>query len=144
MKRRKAREYVLQFLYGIDFTKIADNISSSELTEKLRLFWKDAGEKDKYIKKFADDIIKGTIINLVAIDSAIQAAAENWKIERMASVDRNILRFAAYELIYHKDIPPAVTINEAIEIAKTFSTNESASFINGILDRILKNTSINS
>jgi N utilization substance protein B len=141
MKRRKAREYVLQFLYGIDFTKLAGNISPEELKEKLNLFWKEAGEKDRDVKKFASDIIKGTLIHLGSIDAAIQSAAENWRLERMASVDRNILRYAAYELMYQKDIPPAVAINEAIEIAKTYSTLESASFINGILDKILKDLS---
>lgn len=141
MKRRKAREYVLQFLYEIDFTKLSSDISQEELKGKLNLFWKEAKEKDRSIKKFAGDIIKGTLANLEAIDSVIQSATENWRLDRMASIDRNILRFAAYELIYQKDIPPAVTINEAIEIAKTFSTVESAAFINGILDKILKNAS---
>lgn len=142
MKRRKAREYVLQFLYGVDFTKLDRHINSTELSKKLNFFWKEAGEKDNEIKKFAVDIIKGTLANIETIDSAIQSAAENWRLERMAPVDRNILRFASYELMYHKDIPPAVTINEAIEIAKIFSTPESPPFINGILDRILKNQNI--
>jgi len=141
MKRRKAREYVLQFLYGIDFTKLAGNISPVELKEKLNSFWKEAGEKDRDIKKYADDIIKGTLAHLESIDATIQSVAENWRLDRMASVDRNILRYATYELMYQKDIPPAVAINEAIEIAKTYSTIESASFINGILDKILKNLS---
>lgn len=142
MKRRKAREYVLQFLYGIDFTNLDKHINSKELSKKLNLFWKEAGEKDTEIKKFAVDIIKGTLANIETIDSAIQSAAENWRLDRMAPVDRNILRFASYELMYHKDIPPAVTINEAIEIAKTFSTPESPPFINGILDRIMKDQNI--
>jgi len=141
MKRRKAREYVLQFLYGIDFTKLAGNICPEELKENLNSFWKEAGEEDRDIKKYAGDIIKGTLAHLESIDAAIQSVAENWRLERMASVDRNILRYAAYELMYQKDIPPAVAINEAIEIAKTYSTIESASFINGILDKILKNLS---
>ena len=141
MKRRKAREYVLQFLYGIDFTKLAGNISPEELRGKLNSFWKEAGEKDRDIKKYAGDIIKGTLAHLESIDATIQSVAENWRLDRMASVDRNILRYAAYELMYQKDIPPAVAINEAIEIAKTYSTIESASFINGILDKILKNLS---
>lgn len=140
MKRRKAREYVLQFLYGIEFTEIG-NLNSEELKDRLNRFWKATKEKDRDIKEFAAKIIIGTLANFQDIDLTIQSAAKNWKLDRMASIDRNILRFATYELIYEKDIPPAVTINEAIELAKIFSTLESASFINGILDKILKTQS---
>ncbi len=143
MKRRKAREYVLQFLYRIDFlgdyrgsTKEPQDLP--ELSRDLRLFWEETGEEDPEVKKFAEDLITGTIDNLGELDSLLQKTAEKWKLLRMASVDRNIMRFAAYELLFRKDIPSAVTINEALEIAKKFSTAESASFINGILDRIAK------
>lgn len=133
MKRRKAREYALQFLYRIDFIN-----TSEPKSEDLEAFWKDVGEKDPDSKAFAEDIISGALKNLSEIDSVIQMAAEKWKISRIASIDRNILRLAAYELLFRKDIPQAVTINEAIEIAKKYSTSESASFINGILDKIAK------
>lgn len=96
---------------------------------------KDAGDD---AGKLAEDIVKGTIDNLKEIDEAIRKAAENWVVQRMAAVDRNILRAGTYELLYRNDIPSAVTINEAIEIAKKYSGNESASFINGILDKIAK------
>ncbi len=139
MKRRKAREYALQFLYRIDFINNSKKKSNlSEYRESLELFWTDTDEKDPDTKAFAEDIITGTIENLKEIDPLIQKVAKKWKISRMASIDRNILRFATYELLFRKDIPNAVTINEALEIAKKYSTSESAAFINGILDKIAK------
>ncbi len=131
MKRRRAREYALQFLFQSDF------IDKKQIKNNLKQFWADK-EKDPEIKKFANDIIEGTLSMLDEIDPLIKKAAENWVLDRMAAVDRNILRCAVYELIQRKDIPPAVTINEALEIAKKYSTLESASFINGILDKIAK------
>lgn len=139
MKRRKAREYSLQFLYRTDFT---DNLKSEDtrnsFSDNFDLFWQETGEKDLETKLFAKDLISGTIEHIEEIDSIIQDAAEKWTITRMASIDRNILRFSVYELLFRKDIPAAVTINEAIEIAKKYSTSESAAFINGILDKIAK------
>jgi N utilization substance protein B len=131
MKRRKGREYAFQFLFQFDFTGTRPG------RKDFDLFWSDKnGDAD--LRKFTEDIVRGTLHNLAEIDAAIQKAAEHWVLQRMAAVDRNILRFATYELLYRFDIPSAVTINEAIEIAKRFSTNESASFINGILDTIAK------
>lgn len=142
MKRRKAREYALQFLYRIDFVKISAGNNKtkgiSNIRNNLNEFWTDTSEKDLDTKTFAEDIITGTIKNLKEIDSLIQKTAQKWKISRMSCVDRNILRFATYELLFRKDIPSAVTINEALEIAKKYSTSESAAFINGILDKIAK------
>ena len=131
MKRRKGREYAFQLLFQFDFT------GKSPQKKDFDELWtsKDKGDE---VREFTEDIVYGTIRNLASIDSTIQRAAEHWVLERMAAVDRNILRFATYELLYRSDIPSAVTINEAIEIAKRFSTNESASFINGILDKIAK------
>lgn len=101
-------------------------------------FWAQDGIEDPEMRDFIEDITCGTLNNLTWIDSAIQKAAENWVLQRMAAVDRSILRFAAYELLFRKDIPSAVTINEAIEIARKYSAGESTSFINGILDKIAK------
>lgn len=139
MKRRKAREYSLQFLYRIDFTGnlISEN-AKNNLQDSFDLFWQEVGEKDQETKLFAEDLISGAIKYIKRIDSIIQSVAEKWTITRMASIDRNILRFSVYELLFRKDIPAAVTINEAIEIAKKYSTSESAAFINGILDKIAK------
>jgi N utilization substance protein B len=131
MRRRRAREYALQILFQIDFK--GREVSSNDFED----FWSDKDEVED-VKKFAEDLVKGTIKSLDEIDSRIEKAAENWVLKRMAAVDRNILRFAAYEILYRKDIPSAVTINEAIEIAKKFSSSESAPFINGILDRLAK------
>lgn len=131
MKRRKGREHAFQFLFQFDFTqKLPDQRDFDE-------FFADK-EKDPEILLFSQDIVNGTIRNLAEIDAAIQEAAEHWVLHRMAAVDRNILRLAVYELLYRSDIPAAVTINEAIEIAKKYSATESAAFINGILDRIAK------
>ena len=131
MKRRKAREYALQILFQVDFTK--KRIDSKDLEE----FW--SGKKEsRNVKEFTEDLVRGTLNRIDKIDTMIERVAENWLLKRMAAVDRNILRFAAYEILYRKDIPSAVTINEAIEIAKKFSSAESAPFINGILDRLAK------
>ena len=137
MKRRDAREYALQFLYGIDFLGSFKD-DTGKIENALTAFWADNHEADQNIRAFAKKIITGTINNLEEIDAVIQKTAEKWKIDRMASIDRNIMRFATYELLFMKDIPNAVSINEAIEIAKKYSTAESAAFINGILDRISK------
>lgn len=131
MKRRKAREYAFQFLFQFDFT--GKKPGGEELSE----FW-EGKEEDAEGREFIKAILNGTIKHLSEIDAAVQKAAEHWVLQRMAVVDRNILRLATYELLYRRDIPSAVTINEAIEIAKRYSSIESASFINGILDTIAK------
>ncbi len=100
-------------------------------------FWQPLDESSP-VREFAERIVKGTVEHKEQIDSVIRRYAENWLPERMAMVDRNILRAAAYELLYEKDTPPAVVINEALEIAKKFSMKESSAFINGILDKIAK------
>lgn len=108
-----------------------------ESNEELAVFW-EGKDVDQEVREFANRIVRGTASHLDEIDEAIKASAEHWELERMAAVDRNILRAGAFELLFGEDIPPAVAINEAIEIAKKFSSTESASFINGILDRIAK------
>ena len=131
MKRRKAREYALQMLFQLDFTERA------YVDKALEEFW--SGKKEQSdIKEFAVDLVKGTLINLDKIDAMIETVTDNWLLKRMAAVDRNILRFAAYEILFRKDIPSAVTINEALEIAKKYSSTEAAAFLNGVLDRLAK------
>ena len=90
------------------------------------------------VKEFSNSIVEGVIKNISMIDNKISQSASNWSIERMAAVDRNILRMATYELLFMNDIPVKVTINEAIEIAKRYGGDDSGAFVNGILDRILK------
>ncbi|MDA8092035.1 MAG: transcription antitermination factor NusB [Nitrospiraceae bacterium] len=131
MKRRKAREYALQMLFQLDFNaeKPGEHFFDS--------FWRPLDEPEQ-VKAFAQRIVEGTIDHLEEIDAIIRRYAENWVLERMALVDRNVLRGAAYELLYEQDTPAAVVINEALEIAKKFSMKESSAFINGILDKIAK------
>ncbi len=131
MKRRQAREYALQILFQIDFTE--KKLGRRELDE----FWSDKKE-NREIREFAEELVKGTLEKLEDIDALIEKLAENWILGRMAAVDRNILRFAAFEILYRRDIPSAVTINEALEIAKKYSSSESAPFLNGVLDRLAK------
>ena len=138
MKRRKAREHVLQFLYAWDMSCNEHKIDYSKIQEKLKNFWQESPEKNIDIKKFATEIIEGTLENIDEIDKLIKKYADKWDLTRILILDRNILRFAIYEIIYRPDIPYQVTINEAVEIAKKYSTREGASFINGILDRIAK------
>ncbi len=131
MNRRRAREYALQMLFQADFAAKGEERAVPEDVVP--------GKSDKGdLKGFALDIYRGTLKNLGEIDRVIQDAAENWDLHRMAAVDRNILRFAVYEILYREDIPSAVTINEALEIAKKYSSLESVPFINGLLDKVAK------
>jgi N utilization substance protein B len=131
MKRRIARECALQLLFQYDFTRKRPE------RRDLEEFWSIRNEPDD-IRAFSEEIFFGTIDNIEEIDRVISNFAENWRLDRMAAVDRNILRLATYELLYREDIPVKVAINEAIEIAKKYSSQESPSFVNGILDRIAK------
>ena len=131
MRRRRAREYALQILFQIDFK--SQEVSRNDFED----FWLDKNESED-VRKFTEELVRGTVERLDEIDSRLKKVAENWVLQRMAAVDRNILRFAAFEILYRKDIPPAVTINEAVEIAKKFSSSEAAPFINGILDKLAK------
>lgn len=128
-KRRRAREYALQILFQLDMTGKAFN---EEVWDE---FWEGIAEEAE-VKEFTRDIAASTLDHIKEIDGIIKKAAENWSIERMAIIDRNILRASTYELCYRTDIPNSVVINEALEIAKKYSTEESAPFINGILDKI--------
>jgi transcription antitermination protein NusB len=139
MKRRNAREYALQFIYGFDMVSLDQKSSGgSGFDKELAEFWKGADETTVDVKAFTERLVSGTIANIEEIDRLIQKAAKKWKLVRIAAIDRNIMRIAAYEIIYMDDVPDVVSINEALEIAKKFSTAESAAFINGILDRISK------
>lgn len=129
MKRRKARELALQVLFQHEFT----GANSDDVPHETRAA---AGADIDELKGFARELIKGTIGHLEEIDRVIAEAAANWDLTRMAVVDRNVLRFAVYEILFRKDIPAAVTINEALEIARKYSTTESVRFINGLLDRV--------
>jgi transcription antitermination factor NusB len=126
--RRKAREIALAFLYQWDLR--GDEV----LPELDDLLVKDRREPD--VADYVKALVHGTIEHRTAIDARISEAAEHWRIERMAVVDRNVLRMATYEMAHRDDVPPKVAINEAIELAKRFSTDQSGAFVNGVLDRV--------
>ena len=126
--RRKAREIVLHVLYQLD-------INNSDPKEVLELYWQNFKPSEK-TREFCWRLIEGVLKNKEEIDRLIEENSQNWALKRMAMVDRNILRFAAYELLFCPDIPFKATLNEAIELAKKFGTDDSGAFINGILDKI--------
>lgn len=130
-RRRKAREAALQFLYQLDLRGESDPTASGEE------FWsRHAMDVDG--RTFADELVRGTKSHETEIDAMIVRFAEHWDLQRMAVVDRNILRLGVYEMLWHPEVPAKVAINEAIEIAKKFGTHESSRFINGMLDRVHK------
>jgi N utilization substance protein B len=152
-KRREARERAVQFLFQHDLNPPED------LDRALNEFWDTqraaaiAEEKgaatwgqeielppptveETETRLFADPLIRGVLQNRDAIDEKIKSHAKNWEFHRIAAVDRNIMRLALYEMLFRDDIPPVVSINEAVDIAKKFSTQDSGKFVNGILDKI--------
>jgi N utilization substance protein B len=152
-KRREARERAVQFLFQHDLNPAPD------LDAALERFWESqraaviAGEKggatwgqpvelppptaeEAEVRLFAEPLIRGTLQHRDRIDEIIKQYAKNWELHRIAAVDRNILRLAIYEMLHRDDIPPVVSINEAVDIAKKFSTQDSGKFVNGILDKV--------
>ena len=128
--RRKARECALQMLFAAD-------VAEMPADEVVQSYWAELGESDldETAIAFATRLASGTLANLTLLDERIRSRAEHWRISRMAVVDRNILRLAVYEFLY-EPTPRTVAINEALEIARRFSTYEATQFINGILDAI--------
>ncbi len=127
-QRRKAREIALQVLYGLD-------LSNGDINEAIDLFWKNF-EAPEQVKAFSSVLIEGAWNNRKKIDELIGSCAANWSVGRMSKVDKSILRMAVYELLYCRDIPPKVAINEAIDLGKLFGSENSGAFINGILDAL--------
>lgn len=128
-KRRHARELAVQFLYQRD-------LSADDPGDALRYFWQTQEDIPAGTRQFAEELVRGVVANQAVVDEKISKYTEHWELSRIATVDRNILRLAIYEMLFRDDIPPVVSINEAVEIAKKFSTRESGAFVNGILDRI--------
>jgi N utilization substance protein B len=128
--RRKARELALQMLFQYDM--------SGNTPEMIIATFEDLQKAKPNIREFAIRVFLGTVQHVLEIDEMITAQAENWRLERMAYVDRNIMRSSVYEFLYETDTPKLVVIDEAIEIAKRYGTDKSGQFINGILDGILK------
>ncbi len=113
-------------------------LEASAVTAELcvELFWRTFEDADPEGKGYADEIVRGVSENLGAIDGRVVAASQNWRLERMSRVDRNLLRLGTWELMFRTDVPRAVIIDEAVELAKSFGTDESSGFVNGVLDRI--------
>ena len=130
-KRTLAREYTLKILYQAEMTR-------RDLAAAAQQFWKEQDPPDEVVREFTQRLADGVAANLATIDAKISHYATNWQIKRMAVIDRNILRLGVYELLHADDIPPKVTINEAVELAKKFGDLESGKFVNGILDKIHK------
>lgn len=130
--RRQARELALQALFFFDMDK-----SDPDQDKNLMVFCANNEEKlTQEVKPFFLDLVKGVKENRSQIDAFLNKYSKNWKISRMPVVDRNIMRIAIFEFLKRSDIPPSVTINEAVEIGKKYGTRDSGSFINGVLDRI--------
>jgi len=104
--------------------------------QAIDLFWRTFDDADPEGRSYADEIVRGVATNLDAIDKSVTAASQNWRLERMSRVDRNLLRLGTWELMFRADVPRAVILDEAVELAKSFGTDESSGFVNGVLDRI--------
>ncbi|HAL92886.1 MAG TPA: transcription antitermination factor NusB [Verrucomicrobia bacterium] len=154
--RHEAREWALQFLFQSEFNR------AESIDEGFKLFWEHRDEEvpappaagmaapaspetgargsrvQAKARMFAEELARGVIAHHQEIDPLIAQYAENWEIERMGAVDRNAMRIAVFEMLYRNDIPPVVSINEAVDLAKAYSSIESGKFVNGILDRIRK------
>lgn len=128
--RHEARLWAVQFLFQRDF-------NHGNLEDALLQFWTDVKAQAK-MRVFTEELIRGVESRKDTLDKSIQECADNWDIKRMGAVDRNVMRVALYEMLYRPDVPPIVSINEAVEIAKELSGKESGKFVNGILDRMAK------
>jgi N utilization substance protein B len=128
--RREGREAALQFLFSHDL-----NPSMKPEGPAAAAFWNLRAAKPR-VRDFATELLRGLLPRLPEIDAKIAAAAEHYALARLSAVDRNLLRLAVYEILFREDIPAPVSINEAIEIAKDFGTEDSPKFVNGVLDRI--------
>ena len=129
-RRTRAREPAMQGLYQLD-------VQGHNLLEHLREFFIE-NDPDDLVRKLALDWTRGTWENLAQCDEMITASTVKWELSRISSVDKSILRLAVYQLKFCSDIPPKVIINEAIELAKKFSTSQSSAFVNGVLDAVFK------
>jgi|YelNatPaOPRAMG01_1025707.scaffolds.fasta_scaffold01537_16 N utilization substance protein B len=130
-KRRKARECALQILFQLEFAE-------GELESVLSDYWKHQKQPAE-VKEYAEWLVRGIHEHQAEVDEKIQEASRNWRLDRMANVDRNVLRIAVFEMLFEKNLAPPIIINEAIEVAKKFSGQEAGVFVNGILDGVYKN-----
>jgi transcription antitermination factor NusB len=126
--RRKARELTIQILFAMEFS----SVDQDEITDMVCKNF----DSSKSARAFSGELVRGVRENIKHLDNVIRRSSKNWRIERMSIVDRSILRLAAYEMLYRKEIPYKVSIDEAVELGKRYGTEESGSFINGVLDNI--------
>jgi N utilization substance protein B len=150
--RREARERAVQFLFQYELNppenldtalelfwtgqRIAARVDDSKATWGEVMQLPPPTAEEAALRVFADPLIRGTIEHKEECDENIKKHAKNWDLHRIATVDRNIMRLAIYEMLHREDIPPIVSINEAVDIAKKFSTHDSGKFVNGILDKV--------
>jgi transcription antitermination protein NusB len=127
-RRSKARERALQALYQID-------VAATDIDEALGRFWKSFEPVEAEVRGLTEELVRGVAKNRRAVDDTIERTSTNWRLDRMARVDRNVLRLAVYELL-RTDVPVKVVINEAIELGKKYGTESSGAFINGVLDKV--------
>jgi transcription antitermination protein NusB len=127
--RRSGREAALQMLFQLEASGVSPD-------QAIELFWRTFEDADPEGRSYADVVLRGVAENLEAIDKRLTAASQNWRLERMSRVDRNLLRLGTWELMFRSDVPRAVILDEAVELAKSFGTDESSGFVNGVLDRI--------
>jgi len=128
--RRQTREWIVQFLFQRDFNPEPIDIALSD-------FWEDKKPSERE-KKYAEEVIKGVLQHKNELDDRLSQYAKRWDSERMGAVDRTVMRVALFEMLYRDDVPPIVSINEAVHFAKDFSSFQSGRFVNGVLDRICK------
>jgi N utilization substance protein B len=128
--RRRARELALQLLYQFELTDASPEEMQAGFEE-----WRNASDS---VREFADALLRGTLSRIDELDEELRRQTTHWRLERLAAVDRNILRLAMYELVYQTDTPHAVVIDEAIEIAKKYGTKDSGRFVNGVVDGFVK------
>lgn len=126
--RRSGREAGLQMLFQLEASSVMPD-------QAIELFWRTF-EADPEGRSYADAIVRGVAESLAKLDERIAGASKNWRLERMSRVDRNLLRLGTWELMFRADVPRAVVLDEAVELAKAFGSEESPSFVNGVLDRI--------
>ena len=130
--RRQAREWVVQFLFQTEF-------NPGEIDAALQMFWSDDEKKPQDRDRvYTEEVIRGVIQEQLKIDRTLKKYTDNWDVDRLGALDRTVLRVSVYEMLFRNDVPPVVSIHEAVEIAKVYSGKKSSRFVNGVLDRIQK------
>jgi N utilization substance protein B len=133
--RRAGRESALQMLFAWEAAP------APSVERVIASFWRETpGELEG--RELADDLVRGVVADLDAVDDAIRKASTNWRVERMARVDRNVLRIGTWELLRANEVPRAVILDEAVELAKRFGSEDSSSFVNGVLDRVAEDLGV--